>query len=75
MDHFWLPCWELRAANSLEKQEVLSCPGAGGVRRREEGTKLASSQWAWWLHAKTRSGKVGLGAVHILPGEPWLLSG
>lgn len=61
MDHFWLPCWELRAANSLEKQEVLSCPGASGVRRREEGIELASYQWARWLHAKTRSGAGGGG--------------
>lgn len=40
----WLPHWELRATNSLVKQEALSCPGASGVRRREEGRELAVSQ-------------------------------
>lgn len=39
------------------------------------GYKLALSQWARWLHAKTRSGKGGPGAMHILPGEAWQPSG
>lgn len=51
----WLPHWELRATNSLVKQEALSCPGASGVRRREEGRELAVSQGARQPHARASS--------------------
>lgn len=34
--------------------------------------ELAPSQWARWLHAKTRSGVKESWDKHILFGEPWL---
>ena len=51
----WLLHWELRATNSLVKQEALSCPGASGVRRREESRELAVSQGARQPHARASS--------------------
>lgn len=59
----WLPHWELRTTNSLVKQEALSCPGASGVRRREEGRELAMSQGARQPPARARSdiGRIRLG--------------
>lgn len=61
----WLLRWERRATNSLVKQEALSCSGASGVRRREEGRELALSQGARQPQARTR-GNTGRMAAGIL---------
>lgn len=72
----WLPRWELRTTNSLVKQEVLSCPGASGVRRQEEGRELAKSQGPRQLHARPRSdqGRLGLYVVSSGTGDTFLYS-